>query len=852
MMEGFGVHTFRLVNARGEAHFVKFHWKPKLGMHGLVWDEAQKIAGKDPDFHRRDLWEAIERGDFPEWELGVQMIPQDKEHALRLRPARPDQADPRRAGAGAARSAGWCSTATRTTSSPRPSRSPSIRATSCRASTSRNDPLLQGRLFSYTDTQISRLGGAELPRAADQPRVCPFHNFQRDGMHRQTIARGPGGLRAQHAGQRHRVPRRRRPAAASSAYPEDARVAEGAAPQPVVRRPLHARPRCSATARARAEKEHIVAAFRFELSKVEVPAIRQRMVDNLAHVDEKLARRVAEPLGIGAPDAQGGGRPAGLSRPAQVELRASTHRPRSAWSTRGDGSVRDAQGRDPGGRRRRLGIAQADPRGARGDSARSARWSARAWARCSSASKRQIDVDATFATMPSVMFDAVLVPAGRAGGADPGAQRRRAALRAGGLQALQGHLRGRRRRGPAVRQCWRCRHGRPRAAWRPSCAHAGDQQRRHSAATQMHRTSLRHCQAPTLGPRDRRAGDRHWVARPTTGVAALRKKRPGYPARRRVDSNARSLAGATGLVSSVTPSCRRRCSTSGPVAPDTSTASASGCSVRAAVDHGHAVVRTAAVAGRTARRRSGCPAGSSAPIARARRSPHRPEQPHCASSVRVASQDRRVVVHHQAAQAGQRAPARRSACGRLRAPLARRDRAADRSRRCCRVASAERSAMRRAQQRGDARADRQPQPEAGAPVALGVGHLVELLEDARLVDRRDADAVVAHLDAHPAAAAGRPPRTRRATTSTVPAGALGACALLTRLPTMRAQQRRVAVHRQAAVFQTRRTPAALAAAACCAASWSNSGASDTSVDAPASAPAHRAARSRAGRPAARP
>ena len=82
MMEGFGVHTFRFVNARGESHFVKFHWKPKLGIHGLAWDEAQKIAGKDADFHRRDLWEAIENGDFPEWELGVQMIPQDKEHAF--------------------------------------------------------------------------------------------------------------------------------------------------------------------------------------------------------------------------------------------------------------------------------------------------------------------------------------------------------------------------------------------------------------------------------------------------------------------------------------------------------------------------------------------------------------------------------------------------------------------------------------------------------------------------------------------------------------------------------------------------------------------------------------------------
>ena len=103
MMEGFGVHTFRLVNAKGVSHFVKFHWKPKLGKHALVWDEAQKIAGKDPDFHRRDLWEAIAQGNFPEWELGLQLIPEDKAASAGLRPARPHQAHPRGNGAGAQR-----------------------------------------------------------------------------------------------------------------------------------------------------------------------------------------------------------------------------------------------------------------------------------------------------------------------------------------------------------------------------------------------------------------------------------------------------------------------------------------------------------------------------------------------------------------------------------------------------------------------------------------------------------------------------------------------------------------------------------------------------------------------------
>ena len=108
MMQGFGVHTFRLVNAEGESHFVKFHWKPKLGTHSLVWDEAVKISGADPDFHRRDLWEAIEAGEYPEWELGLQIFTEEQAEALQLRRARRDQADPRRTGAGDAGRAAWC------------------------------------------------------------------------------------------------------------------------------------------------------------------------------------------------------------------------------------------------------------------------------------------------------------------------------------------------------------------------------------------------------------------------------------------------------------------------------------------------------------------------------------------------------------------------------------------------------------------------------------------------------------------------------------------------------------------------------------------------------------------------
>ena len=190
MMQGFGVHTFRLVNAQGESTFVKFHWKPLAGTHSLVWDEAVKISGADPDFHRRDLWEAIEAGDYPGVGAGRADLHRGAGRDVQLRRARCDQADSGRAGARAAGRPAWCSTATPTTSSPRPSRSRSAPRTSCRASTSRNDPLLAGRIHSYVDTQISRLGGPNFHEIPINAPVAPVHNNQRDGMHRQAIHRG--------------------------------------------------------------------------------------------------------------------------------------------------------------------------------------------------------------------------------------------------------------------------------------------------------------------------------------------------------------------------------------------------------------------------------------------------------------------------------------------------------------------------------------------------------------------------------------------------------------------------------------------------------------------------------------
>src|SRR6187431_742487 len=189
MMEGFGVHTFRFINEKGISHFVKFHWKPLLGVHSVAWDEAQNISGKDPDFHRRDLWEAIESGNFPEWEFGIQVVPEADEHKYEfdlLDPTKiiPEELVPvQRIG--------------KLTLNRNPDNFfaeteqvafhighvvPGIDFT--------NDPLLQGRLFSYTDTQLIRLGGPNFHEIPINRPIAPVHNNQRDGHMRQTINRG--------------------------------------------------------------------------------------------------------------------------------------------------------------------------------------------------------------------------------------------------------------------------------------------------------------------------------------------------------------------------------------------------------------------------------------------------------------------------------------------------------------------------------------------------------------------------------------------------------------------------------------------------------------------------------------
>ncbi|MFD3247698.1 catalase HPII [Rahnella aquatilis] len=296
-MEGFGIHTFRFVNAEGKATFVRFHWKPLAGKASLLWDEAQKLAGKDADFHRRDLWEAIEAGDYPEYELGVQLIPEEDEFKFDFDLLDPTKLIPEKlvpveliGKMVLNRNPDNFFAETEQAAFHPGHIVPGIDFT--------NDPLLQGRLFSYTDTQISRLGGPNFHEIPINRPTCPFHNFQRDGMHRQDIDTNPANYEPNSLN--NNWPRETPPAASGGgfeSYPErvDAEKIRQRSPSFAE---YYAHPRLFWLSQTPAEQDHIVGAFSFELSKVARPYIRERVVDLLAHVDQTLAQKVAKNLGI--------------------------------------------------------------------------------------------------------------------------------------------------------------------------------------------------------------------------------------------------------------------------------------------------------------------------------------------------------------------------------------------------------------------------------------------------------------------------------------------------------------------------------------------------------------------------
>jgi catalase len=302
MIEGFGVHTFRLLNAEGKSTFVKFHWKPKLGLQSTVWDEAVKLAGADPDFQRRDLHEAIERGDYPEWELGLQLfdeklaasLPYDVLDATKLIP---EEVVPLRMVGKLVLNR-----------NPDNFFAETEQVAFCPANIVpgvdfSSDPLLQGRLFSYLDTQLKRLGSPNFQHIPVNAPKCPFANFQRDGHMQTMLFKGRANYEPNSLADAGEVAGPREcPATGFTSFHEP--VAEATLR---VRVPSFADHYSQARLFFRsmhpAEQAHMASAFVFELSKVGLEAVRSRMVSNLRNVDQSLAERVAKGLNIPLPDA---------------------------------------------------------------------------------------------------------------------------------------------------------------------------------------------------------------------------------------------------------------------------------------------------------------------------------------------------------------------------------------------------------------------------------------------------------------------------------------------------------------------------------------------------------------------
>ena len=405
MMQGFGVHTFRLVNAQGASTFVKFHWKPMLGTHSLVWDEAAKIAGADSDFHRRDLWEAIEAGEYPEWELGLQIFSEkqadgfsfDVLDATKLIPEELVPITP----------------VGRMVLNRNPDNffAETEQVAFCAAHVIpgidfSNDPLLAGRIHSYVDTQLTRLGGPNFHEIPINAPLAPVANHQRDGLHRQAVHRGRVAYE---------------PNSLAGGCPFQAGAAGFVSfPAPVHEDKVRGKTEkfgehyVQATlfyeSQTPVERAHIAAAFRFELSKLTVPAIRQRMLSSLVNVSAELAASVAEGLGMAVPAAMPRAVPSAptpeVTESAALSL---THLP-------GDGGVRT----------RKIAILVADGvvgasvavlKAALLDAGAVPKIIAARLGAVSTTDGVALQADGSFENSPAVLFDAVVLADGEAGSA---------------------------------------------------------------------------------------------------------------------------------------------------------------------------------------------------------------------------------------------------------------------------------------------------------------------------------------------------------------------------------------------------------------------------------------------------
>jgi len=401
MMQGFGVHTFRLVDAQGASTFVKFHWRPIAGTHSLDWDESVKIMGADPDFHRRDLWEAIEAGAFPEWELSFQLFSEQQAErftfdVLDATKIVPEELVP-------------LTPVGRMVLNRNPDNffSETEQVAFCTAHVVpgidfSNDPLLAGRIHSYVDTQISRLGGPNFHEIPINAPVAQAHNNQRDGMHRQAIPRGrvayepnslAGGCPFQAGGA----------GFTSFRQPSEGDKVRG---KPEKFADHYTQATLFYNSQTPIEKAHIRRAFRFELTKVQTTAVRERVVAMLANVDVPLAKALAMDLGMKEMPAP---LPRALKRVPKPEIESSPAL--SLFALPGDGRIRT----------RRIAILVAD--GVAGGAAKTLhagladqgavpRYVGARLGTVATEDGDTLEVEVTLETMPSVLFDAVAVPGG--------------------------------------------------------------------------------------------------------------------------------------------------------------------------------------------------------------------------------------------------------------------------------------------------------------------------------------------------------------------------------------------------------------------------------------------------------
>jgi catalase len=406
-MQGFGVHTFRLVNAKGESRFVKFHWTPVAGTHSLDWDECVKISGADPDYHRRDLWESIESGVFPEYELGLQVFSEEQANSfsfdvLDATKIVPEELVPVKPVGRMVldRNPDNFFAETEQVAFGVQNMVPGIDFS--------NDPLLAGRIHSYFDTQLLRLGGPNFHEIPINAPIAQAHNNQRDGFHRQAVHRGRVSYE---------------PNSLAGGCPFQAGTAGFTTfPERISDDKVRGKPEKFADHYSQAtlfwnsqtpwEQAHIIRGFRFELTKVQVPAIRERMVSSLRNVSDELAQAVADGLGIPLPRPM----PRAID-PPRPEVRESSAL--SLTARPGDGGIRGrkvailiAPGVDG------ASVARAQESLVRGGAV--PRLLAARLGRVATADGDAIEPDATLETMPSVLFDALVVPDGEAGAEELG------------------------------------------------------------------------------------------------------------------------------------------------------------------------------------------------------------------------------------------------------------------------------------------------------------------------------------------------------------------------------------------------------------------------------------------------